>query len=133
MGSSSFIKGAFIFNYIGSWTAHGGNLPVAGSGSFVTDGNGKVTGGTLLMNCNGPAGIEETNVAITGGCYSLNNNSIGFMSWQTSDTICDLDSGIDLDIVLNPGGVWFASDAGDINFHNGLVIPVTGTAIELQQ
>ena len=123
------VTGPYNFNYFGTIAQHAGNEPVAGTGSFVADGKGNITGGTFNMNCEG----FEFNDAVTGGCYSINQDGTGFISLVFSGAPCFFGSnskGVDLDIIVNSTAseISFASDAGDRNFFTGLEIPFSGVA-----
>jgi len=117
------ITGPYKFTFAGSQYHDPGN-PVVGTGTFVSDGHGNITGGTLNLNC-----FVFQSTTVVGGCYSLNADGTGFMSLALSDYFCTLfDQGVDLDLAVNSLGVLFASDASDLNFDSGEYIPFSGTA-----
>jgi len=124
------VSGPYNFNYAGTIAQHAGNEPVAGTGSFVADGKGNITGGTFNMNCEG----FEFKDTVAGGCYSINQDGTGFISLVFSGPVpCFFGSnsaGVDLDIIVNSTGseISFAGDASDRNFFTGLAIPFSGVA-----
>jgi len=118
------ITGPYKFTFAGSQYYDPGN-PVVGTGTFISDGHGNITRGTLNLNCF----VYQSTVTITGGCYSLNADGTGFMSLALSDYFCTLfDLGVDLDLAVNNLGILFASDASDLNFVTGEYIPFSGAA-----
>ena len=118
------ITGPYKFTFAGSQYTDAGN-PIIGTGTFVSDGNGNITGGTLNLNCD----TSQATYTVTAGCYSLNTDGTGFMSLALSDYFCGIfDVGVDLDLAVNSLGVLFASDASDLNFDSGENVPFSGTA-----
>jgi len=70
-------------NYAFSFTGYDNSSPPAKSyfmaGSLVADGNGNITSGVLDRNGNDSTGLM-TDVAITGGTYSIGTNNLGTMT-----------------------------------------------------
>ena len=77
------IIGRLQGNYAFSFTGYDNSSPPAKSffmaGSLVADGNGNITSGVLDRNGNDSTGLM-TDVAITGGTYSIGTNNLGTMT-----------------------------------------------------
>ena len=70
------LQGSFAFSFNG-YDNSDSNNPKAFfmAGSFIGDGNGSITSGVFDRNGNDAAGLQ-TNVAITGGTYTIDNTSL---------------------------------------------------------
>ncbi len=84
-GNPGLLKGTYGFNFDGGYTVQEDGHRHVGSGSFIFDGKGDLTGGQVYCNDD----FFETTSNIVDGFYLLNTDGTGFMSVDLDSQFCD--------------------------------------------